>query len=331
MHFDIISPLTLTITVALIFAFINGFHDSGNIVATIISSRALLPRRALMLIAVAEFTGPFAFGMAVAKTMGKDVVSVNLMSVPALCAAITGAIVWNLITWWFGLPSSSSHALIGGLLGGAWAVGGTSAIHMRGLIKVLVALFLSPFLGAIVGWLIMRITTFAARGAKPSINTFFKQIQVITAFGLGMSHGSNDSQKSIGLITLALLLDHKISTFHVPFWVIAAGAAAIGLGSFFSSQRIIRTLGHKFYKIRPVHGFTTQTASAIVIAGAALLGGPVSTTQVLSSSIIGAGAAQRLSMVRWGVVMDVIWSWVLTIPAAALMAVLMYQILMAMC
>ncbi len=316
---------------AMVFAFINGFHDSGNIVATIISSRALRPRYALMLIALAETTGPFVLGMAVARTIGHDIVRSDFITIEALCSAMLGAIVWNLFTWWAGLPSSSSHALIGGLLGGAWSVGGLHVIQMGGMVKTLVALFLSPVLGLLVGWVVLKITMFLARGASPSINNFFRQIQVVTAFGLGISHGSNDGQKSIGIMTLALLLSHRIDTFHVPLWVIALGAVSIGLGSFFSSQRIIRTLGHKFYRIRPVHGFTTQVASATVIAGAGLLGGPVSTTQVLSSSIIGAGAAQRVSMVRWSVVMDVLWAWVLTIPASAATAMLMYQVLIWIC
>ncbi len=325
------STAGLTILLAMAFAFINGFHDSGNIVATVISSRALRPRYALLLIAVAEFVGPFALGTAVARTIGYDIVRPDVITIQALCAAMTGAIVWNLFTWWVGLPSSSSHALVGGLLGGAWAVGGLRSIQMAGLVKTLIALFLSPVLGLVVGWVVLRMTLSLAAGASPSINDFFRRIQVLTAFGLGVSHGSNDGQKSIGIMTLALLLDHQMEHFVVPLWVIALGAASIGLGSFFSSQRIIQTLGHKFYKIRPVHGFTTQISSAAVIAGAGLLGGPVSTTQVLSSSIIGAGAAQRVSMVRWAVVADVVWAWVLTIPAAGITAALIYQALMLLC
>jgi len=325
------STTAMTIFLAMIFAFINGFHDSGNIVATIISSRALRPRYALLLIALAETTGPFVLGMAVAKTIGHDIVRSDVITIQALCAAMMGAIVWNLFTWWAGLPSSSSHALIGGLLGGAWSVGGLHVIQMGGMVKTLIALFLSPVLGLLVGWIVLKVTMFLSRGASPAINNFFRRIQIVTAFGLGISHGSNDGQKSIGIMTLALLLSHKIDTFHVPLWVVALGAVSIGLGSFFSSQRIIRTLGHKFYRIRPVHGFTTQIASATVIAGAGLLGGPVSTTQVLSSSIIGAGAAQRVSMVRWAVVMDVVWAWVLTIQASAVTAVLIYQMLIRIC
>lgn len=313
-------PIILLIAIALVFDFLNGLHDSSNIVATMISSRALAPRKALAITALAEFSGPFVFGVAVARTIGNDVVVPGTITIGVIFAALAGAIVWNLLTWFFGIPSSSSHALIGGIIGAVIAGAGLSTIRVSGLEKVLIALFTSPILGLIAGYFFTKLVFFLARGASPRINWFFKRSQILTAVALALSHGTNDAQKTMGVITLGLVTTGYLSEFHVPLWVVAISASAIALGTFFGGWRLIRTLGGKFYKIRPIHGFSTQVTSTTVILGAALLGGPVSTTQVVSSAIMGVGSAERLSKVRWGVAGDIAVAWLLTIPATALVA-----------
>jgi PiT family inorganic phosphate transporter len=318
------------IGLALVFDFLNGFHDSSNIVATVISSRAMAPRRALLMTAAAHFVGPFLFGVAVATTIGHEVVQESAVTLPVIEAGLISAIVWNLFTWYFGIPSSSSHALVGGIVGAVLLESGWEALRMEGLTKVLLALLISPVLGLIIGYIVMKAVLFFARGASPRINWFFKRGQWGTALWLGLSHGTNDAQKTMGIITMALLADGVISRFVVPAWVIALSAAAIALGTGLGGWRLIRTLGGKFFKIRPVHGFTSQVSSAAVITGAALLGGPVSTTQVVSSSIMGVGSAERVSKVRWGVAGQIAAAWVLTIPATAGVAALVYLLMALM-
>ena len=317
----------ILIILALIFDFLNGFNDSSNIVATIIFSRALPPRTALILTAVAEFSGPFLFGVAVAKTIGAGIVPAESINVLMLIAAIFSAIIWDLFAWYFGIPSSSSHALIGGLVGAVGFGASFSVIQLSGLGQVLLALFASPILGLLVGYLMMKLILFLARKASMKINFFFKNAQIITGVGLALSHGANDAQKTMGIITLALLTAGKIDHFEVPLWVIALSAGAIALGTSIGGWRLIRTLGSKFYKIRPVHGFAAQISSAAVILSAALLGGPVSTTQVVSSTIMGVGSAERINKVRWGVAGNIATAWLLTIPVTGLLAGLIYTIL----
>ena len=310
----------LVIGLGLAFGYLNGFHDSANIVATMIASRALSGRQALALTAVAESVGPFVFGVAVATTIGNEILDLKVISVTVTLAALGAAVVWNLVTWWFGIPSSSSHALVGGLVGAAVIESGFEAVKLVGLAKVLLALVISPPLGFFVGYRVMKLVLHLARDAHPNINEFFKRIQIVTAITLALSHGTNDAQKTMGVITMGLVAAGVLPTFQVPLWVVVISAGAIALGTWFGGWRLIKTLGGKFYKIRPIHGFTTQIASAAVILGAALLGGPVSTTQVVSSAIMGVGSAQRVSQVRWGVASQIVTAWVTTIPAAALMA-----------
>jgi PiT family inorganic phosphate transporter len=321
------SEILFIIGLAVIFDFFNGFHDSSNIVATVISSRAMSPRRILLLTAAAHFVGPFLFGVAVATTIGHEVVRESAVNLPVIEAALIAAIVWNVITWLMGIPSSSSHALVGGIVGAVSIQSGPEALRAEGLTKVVTALLLSPVMGLIVGYLVMKLVLFLARGASPRINWFFKRGQWVTALWLALSHGTNDAQKTMGIITMALLADGAINAFVVPAWVIALSAGAIAFGTALGGWRLIRTLGGKFYKIRPIHGFTSQIASASVIMGAALMGGPVSTTQVVSSSIMGVGSAERLSKVRWGVAGQIVTAWVLTIPATAAVAALVYAVM----
>jgi len=316
--------LIVIIAIAMAFDFLNGFHDSSNIVATMISSRAMSPRVAMGITAVAEFCGPFLFGVAVATTIGSEVVDPAVISSAVIVAALSSAIVWNVITWYFGWPSSTSHALIGGLIGAVGVAEGLSTIKVAGLWKILIALFVSPLLGLVTGYLMLKVIYFLARGASPSVNKVFKRAQLATALALALSHGTNDAQKTMGIIAMAMVTTGYVAEFHVPWWVIALSAGAIALGTAVGGWRLIRTLGGKFYKIRPVHAFSSQLTSAGIILGAALLGGPVSTTQVVSSAIMGAGAADRVSKVRWTVALDIVVAWVLTIPVSALLAAGLY-------
>lgn len=318
--------LIVVIVLALIFDFLNGLLGSSSIVATVIASRALSPRRALALTAAAEFVGPFLFGVAVAMTLGSGLVELALMNSAAILAAISAAIAWSLFTWFFGLPSSTSHALVGGLVGAALAAGGLSALHPDGLAKVVIALFISPVLGMAFGYLGLKALRFLTRDATPSINAKLKQWQLATALVLALSHSTNDAQKAMGVIAMGMVVTGHTTHFYIPWWVIALCAVAIGLGTAVGGWRLIKTFGAKFYKIRPVHAFGSQFSSAIVILGAGLLGGPVSSTQVISSAIIGAGSADRLSKVRWAVVRDMGLAWLLTIPLSALLAAELYQI-----
>ena len=315
------------IFIALVFGFYNGLHDSSNVVATVISTRAMRPRLALWMAAIANAVGPLIFGVAVAKTIGHEVVADRAVTLPVVYAALLAAISWNVITLKLGIPSSTSHALIGGMVGPVLAGYGTGAILLPGLLKVLSALFLSPILGMLAGYWIIKICLFLARGATPRINIWFQRGQILTAVTLALSHGTNDAQKTMGVITLGLVATGSLSHFYIPTWVILVSAAAIGAGTLLGGWSLIRTLGRGFYRVRPIHGFSAQTASSIVILGAALLGGPVSTTHVVSSAIVGAGSAERVQKVRWGVVNNIVVSWFLTIPAAAALGALLFVII----
>lgn len=312
--------LIALIAAAVAFDFLNGFHDSANVVATVISSRAMSPRRALLVTGVGEFLGPFLFGVAVAEAVGRDVVDPAVVTVGTILAAVLSAMVWNVLTWLLGIPSSSSHALIGGLVGAVGVSAGLGTVRLAGLGRVLISLFLSPLLGLAVGYVVMRATLFLARGASPRVNPLFRRLQWATSVGLALSHGANDAQKTMGIITMALVSAGVLSEFAVPRWVIVVSAGAIALGAALGGWRIIRTLGGRFYRIRPVHGLTAQLSAGMVILVAALLGGPVSTTHVVSSAILGVGSGERVSKVRWGVAREIAWAWLLTIPLNALLA-----------
>ena len=309
------------IGLALLFSFLNGVHDSRNVVSTLISSRAYSPHSALGIAALAEFFGPFLFGAAVAQTIGRGIVDASIINHRVLLIALIGAIIWNLLTWFIRLPSSSSHALIGGLLGAATVQAGASAIQVSGLFRILLFLFVSPILGLAFGFVLYRIIFALSQNANPRINSFFKRAQIFTAIILGLSHGSNDGQKSMGIITLALVTGGYLSSFTIPPWVIVSCALALSLGTTLGGWRLIRTVGGiMFYKIRPMDGFTAQVTSALVILTASVLGGPVSATQVITTSVMGVGAAERANKVRWGLAQDIAVAWVLTIPATTLLA-----------
>jgi PiT family inorganic phosphate transporter len=322
--------LILVIVLALIFDFLNGMRDASNIVATMISSRAFSPQTALGIAAVAEFLGPFLFGVVVAKTIGDEIVQSDVLTLEVIAAALIGAIVWNLLTWYFGIPGSSSHALIGGMVGAVIVGASFEAIKLGGLYKVLLALFTSPLIGFIIGFLVTRLIYFLVRGASPKVNGFFKNSQLVTALAMAFSHGTNDAQKTMGIITLSLVISGVLPAFQVPTWVIAVSAAAIAIGTSLGGWRLIRTLGSKFYKIRPLHSFATQLSSAGVILAASFFGVPVSTSQVVSSAIIGVGAAERASKVRWSVAEEIITAWLITIPASGLLAAGVYWLIVTL-
>ncbi len=277
--------------------------------------------------AVAEFSGPLIFEVAVANTIGHEVVVADAISAQVLLAALLSAILWNLLTWYLGFPSSSSHALIGGFVGAVVVGAGWHALQLPGLEKILIALFTSPIIGFIFGYLILRLIFLFSWNASPRINKYFRRFQVVTSLALALSHGANDAQKTMGIITLALVTGGYLKVFAVPLWVILLCGTMIGLGTSFGGWKLIRTLGGKFYKIRPVHGFAAQLTSAVVILTASLVGGPVSTTQVVSSAIMGVGAADRLNKVRWGVAQEIAMAWLLTIPATALVAAGLFWII----
>ncbi len=318
--------LIALILLALVFDFLNGLHDSSNIVATVISSRALSPRVALTITALGEFIGPFLFGVAVAKTVGEGLIDPTTITLEVMLAALIGGISWNLLTWFLGIPSSSSHALVGGLLGAAITARGVQAVLLPGLIKILVSLSVSPVLGLLSGFLLTRFTLFLSSALKfsPRVNSWFRRSQVVTSIGLALSHGANDAQKTMGVITLALFVSGAIPRFRVPAWVVLVSAAAIALGTSLGGWRLIHTLGGRIFRIRPVNGFASQVSGGTVILAASLLGGPVSTTQVMSSTIMGTGAAERISKVRWQVGREMLIAWLLTIPTSGMISGLVY-------
>ena len=312
--------LLIVIALALVFGFLNGMRDVSNIVATMISSRAFSPRTALSIAAISEFIGPFLFGVVVAKTIADSVIESDELTLIVIMAALLGAIVWNLITWYFGLPGSSTHALLGGLVGATWVGVGLDAIKWEGVGIVLIALFLSPLIGFGFGFLVTRLIYFLARSATPRINFFFKNAQFFTAIGLGLSHGANDAQKTMGIIVMSLVIAGVLPEFQMPTGVIFASAGVMALGASLGGWRMIRTLGGRIFKIRPLHSFSTQLTSGVVILGASLLGAPVSTSQIVSSAIVGVGSSERASKVRWSVAEDIVASWLITIPASGLLA-----------
>ena len=299
-----------------------------------ITTRALSPRKALILASICEFIGPFLFGTAVAQMIGKNIIDLSTfnpgtldISILLIIAALIGAIMWNLLTWYFGLPSSSSHALIGGMVGAVLVAYGPDKILWKGLLYVVGSLVLSPLLGLWVGWVFLQITLYLSRNATPKINYFFNRMQIPSSIALALSHGANDAQKSMGLIAMSLVILGFSPSFYVPWWVVASCAAAIALGTASGGWKIIKTMGSKIYRLRSVHAFCAQTSSATVILGAALVGGPVSTTHVVSSSIMGVGAGQRISAVRWGVAKNIVLAWFITIPASGVMAGLSFYLI----
>lgn len=323
--------VVLVVIAAVVFDYINGFHDAANAVATVVSTGVLPMRTAVLVAGVLNVVGAL-MGTAVAKTIGGDLLDAAQVSQTLVLSALLGAIAWNLITWYFGIPSSSSHALIGGLVGAGIAKVGVAAIKPEGIIKVVKALILSPIIGFALGFVVMILVLWIVRRGRVSvINRSFRRLQLLSAGFMAVSHGSNDAQKSMGVITMALVAYGAASKnadgkFDVPLWVVLVCATAMGLGTAAGGVRIIKTMGAKIIDLKPIHGFCAETSAAATILGASFLGVPVSTTHVISSCIMGVGASQRVSAVRWGVTAKILWAWVLTIPMSALVAGLSYEV-----
>jgi PiT family inorganic phosphate transporter len=323
--------LVAVIVLAVIFDYINGFHDTANAIATSVATRALSPRAAIGMATLFNFVGAFA-GTAVAKTIGAGLVDESTTTTTVVAAALIGAITWNLITWYLGLPSSSSHALIGGLFGATFVAAGLSAFKPDGIIdKVLIPMVTSPLAGFIGALILVVVLLWLFRGApRRPATAGFRRLQVISAGFMAFSHGSNDAQKTMGIITLALFSAGIISTIEVPAWVIVVAATAISLGTAAGGWRIMHTMGHRVVKLEPVHGFAAETTAATIIYGAAQLGMPVSTTHVISAAIMGVGSSRGVRGVRWGVARSIIAAWVITIPAAGFVAAISWLALNAL-
>ncbi|MCI0708929.1 MAG: inorganic phosphate transporter [Chloroflexi bacterium] len=315
------------LALAVAYGYLNGVHGAASVVSTMISSRALHPRLALILAATSITIGPFVLGTAVVHTVAVEFVRPEAASVRVIVAALISAVIWSSLTLWLRIPSSISQALFGGLIGGSWAGFGLSSIQTAGLVKVMVALFVSPVLGLIAALLLVRLVYFLGQWASPRINRWFNRGQIVAAVLMAISFGANDGQKLIAVIALGLSATGITHTFTIPGWVTILSATTIGLGTLTGGMRLIKTLGVRFYKIRPIHGFGAQMASAGIILGAGLLGGPVSGSQVVTSSILGAGSADRIQKVRWGVAQQILVSWLLTLPLSTLFAMIAYRVL----
>jgi inorganic phosphate transporter, PiT family len=322
-------PITvpLIIALALLFDFLNGMNDAANSVATIVSTRVLSPRFAVLWAAFFNVIAVLFFGVHVAKTIGKGVIDPTIVTNELLLATLIGAILWTHACTHFGLPISVSHALVGGLLGAGFAAAGVDALKMHGLLKILAFIVISPVLGMFLGyWLMVALYWICRRQNPPSVNRWFRRLQLVSAAAYSLGHGSNDAQKTMGIIALTLYSNGYLGgEFHVPVWVIVSCYLAIGFGTLAGGWKVIRTLGMKMTKLKPIHGFAAETAAATSIIFSSLLGMPVSTTHTITGSIIGVGATSKLSAVRWGVAIRIVWAWVLTIPGSALMSWALYE------
>lgn len=317
------------IIIALVFDFINGFHDAANSIATIVSTRVLSPKFAVIWAAFFNFVAAFTFGVSVAKTVGKGVIHSNVVDIYVILAGLIGAIVWDLITWYFGLPTSSSHALIGGFAGAAVAKASWGALIAKGLAKIGTFMVLAPTLGFILGFSFMLAVIWTLRKFSPGVlDKYFRKLQLLSAAAYSLGHGTNDAQKTMGIIAILLFSTGYLgSEFYVPVWVILACHAAIALGTLFGGWRIVKTMGMRITKLKPVGGFCAETAGALTLLGTAIGGIPVSTTHTITGAIMGVGSTIRFSAVRWGVAHKIVWAWILTIPASFIISFLSYKLI----
>ena len=316
------------IFVALLFDYINGFHDAANSIATVVSTRVLSPGKAVIWAAFFNFVAAFTFGTAVARTVGAGMIDIHVVTFAVIFGGLVGAIIWDLITWYFGLPTSSSHALIGGYAGAAVAKAGWIAVVPNGWTKTVIFIVLSPLIGMVLGLLLMTAIMWLFRWMPPSrVDRWFRRAQLVSAAFFSLNHGANDAQKTMGIIAGVLFTAGYIPRFEIPFWVVLIAHTAIGLGTLAGGWRIIHTMGSKITKLIPVGGFAAETGAAISILIATQTGVPVSTTHAITGSIVGVGATRRLSAVRWGVARQIVWAWLLTIPAAFLLAAGAYTLL----
>ncbi len=323
------SFIVLTIALALFFDFLNGFHDAANSIATIVSTRVLKPQWAVLWAAFFNFIAFAFFGLHVAGTIGVGLIDPGIINEQLIFAALSGAILWNIFTWYFGLPSSSSHALIGGLLGAGIAKAGVKPLIFSGISKVLLAIVISPLLGLVLGGLLMFLIARLFFYISPQrIDAWFRNLQLLSSAFISLGHGGNDAQKTMGIIAILLYSSHLLGDhFYVPFWVIVSCNFVIALGTFFGGWRIVKTMGMKITKLKPVSGFCAETASGLTLFLATALGIPVSTTHTITGAIVGVGSIHRIRAVRWGIAKNIIWAWILTIPAAGLVAAAMWEIL----
>jgi PiT family inorganic phosphate transporter len=317
--------VVIIILVALTFDFLNGFHDAANSIATVVSTRVLSPQKAVLWAAFFNFVAAFVMGTAVAKTMGKGMIDISVVNEHVILAGLIGAIFWNLVTWYYGLPVSSSHSLIGGYAGAAVARAGIGAILLSGWTKTLIFIVLAPVMGAVLGFLLMVAVTWIFRRWHPfRLDQVFRRLQLVSAALYSLGHGGNDAQKTMGIITGLLVTAGYHKGFEIPFWVIIICHAAIALGTMFGGWRIVKTMGTKITKLQPIGGFSAETSGAITLFLATHLGIPVSTTHTITGAIIGVGATRRISAVKWGVAGTILWAWILTIPLAAFVAAISY-------
>jgi len=323
---DSLGFVIFLVVVALVFDFINGFHDSANSIATVVSTRVLPPKYAVLWAAFFNFAAVFFIGVPVAKTMGTGIIHPDIIDNLLIFAALGAAIIWNLITWYFGLPSSSSHALIGGLIGAGLVKGGTEVLVMSGITKATLFIVISPAIGMILGLTLMILVLQLFRRAHPAkMDHVFRKLQLFSAATYSLGHGMNDAQKTMGIIAMALYSQGLLGpTFHIPFWVVVACYTVIALGTVSGGWRIVKTMGTRITKLRPMGGFCAETAAAISIIGASMAGIPVSTTHTITGAIVGVGSTIRMTAVRWGIAGTIIWAWVLTIPVTALISALLY-------
>jgi len=326
---DSLAFVVFLVGVALVFDFINGFHDSANSIATVVSTRVLPPKYAVAWAAFFNFAAVLFIGVPVAKTIGTGIIHPDIIDNLLIFAALGAAIIWNLITWYFGLPSSSSHALIGGLIGAGLVKGGTAVMVWGGISKATIFIVVSPAIGMILGLALMTLVLQLFRRTQPGkMDHIFRKMQLFSAATYSLGHGMNDAQKTMGIIAMALYSQGLLgSTFHIPFWVVILCYTVIALGTISGGWRIVKTMGTRITKLRPIGGFCAETAAAISIIGASLAGIPVSTTHTITGAIVGVGSTIRLSAVRWGLAGTIIWAWVLTIPVSALISALLYFVL----
>lgn len=320
--------ILLLIFLALAFDFLNGFHDSANSIATVVSTRVLSPRFAVMWAAFFNFIAFLFFGLHVANTIGKGIVDIAIIDKDIIFGTLIGACGWNLITWYLGLPTSSSHALIGGLIGSALVKAGSGALVSKGIIKTVTFIFVSPIAGLLLGMGLGIVVYWSFRRAAPSkVDHIFRKGQLVSAALYSLGHGGNDAQKTMGIIASLLFSAGLLGgTFHIPFWVVIICQAAIALGTMFGGWRIVKTMGQKVAKLKPVDGFCAETGAAITLFASSAFGIPVSTTHTITGAIMGIGSLKRMSAVKWGVAGAIIWAWILTIPCSALMSALAYTL-----
>ena len=320
--------IALLVFMALAFDFMNGFHDAANAIATVVSTRVMKPHTAVAMAAICNVVAIFVFELKVAATVGKGTIDPAVIDYYVVFGALVGAIAWNVITWYYGIPSSSSHALVGGLIGAAMAHSGPSSLIAAGVIKVVAFIVISPVLGMVLGSFMMIVVSWVFRGSTPRrVDKWSRRLQLISASAYALGHGGNDAQKTIGIIWMLLLSAGIMQNGDpVPMWVIASCYTAIGLGTVFGGWRIIKLMGQKITKLRPVGGFCAQTGGAATLFFATALGIPVSTTHTITGAIVGVGATRRLSAVRWGIAGQIVWAWILTIPASAIMAAIAWWI-----